>query len=1033
MALVGGDQRIVAAHLAAAGRAFAVLEDHALVKDRARQLLPTRNLLIARFDHDTSRALDPHLHSHHVIFNLTERQPGEWRALEPRGLFAAQSLGTAVYHAELARELQALGYDVQADARGLVRIAGIPGQAIETFSKRRRQILDEVRRRGGSRPVDHQRAALRTRPPKNRDVDPAALREAWRAEAARLGLDLGALRDAAGERLAAGRAAPSPPGAEPRVQARSSVAWAVEHLSERQASFRVADLEMYALRHAAARGPGLAEVRAAVAGHPGLIAGAGDRLTTRAALRLEQANLARVRAGLLPGGPPVLSRPYAPAPGHELGADQLRVARHILESRAQVLGVEGKPGTGKTFTLAAVREAAEKAGWQVRGFAVSTGAVTQLRQVGIAADTLKSLQAEARAGAAPPHPRQLWIVDEASLLGNRDAAVALDGAHRAGARLVLVGDRGQHHAVEAGAPWRSFQAAGLRPAQLDLIRRQQHTDLLVAVRFTATGRAADAVRHLDARGHVVEIAVTAERHAAMVKEFISAPRHTLMIAPSRAERRDLNFLARRELVAAGRIAPEAVSVEVAISKGATAAQRGDVRTYEVGDVVSYLRGAPAHGLRAGDTARVVAVDRQRRTLRVERHRDGAILEYDPRRLRGGDLGRAETRDFAPGDRVQFRRADRARGTPNGATATVRQAAASGRLVLELDGRGGRTLTLDARNGPLPLDYAYAMTSHAAQGATVRRVLASIDTRHSAELVNRQQANVTLSRASHRLTVYTNDRAALPAAVDREARKSTALEVQPPERSRHAPAPPARPVREGTVPERPAPPGTRGDSRPVRAAARADSRPGRAAQPGDAAQRGPRARPGGRADRALGARDPRPRPRPLREPRAQPGGQRAEDRPRHPRRAPDRPAARRHGRLPGDARHPRPALSADQRARPLADPAARRLIHAAERWHKAVAARAGLAPPGAPSRTGRAIPSLHRGARAGVHGLVLAAAGAAARQRAAPGAAEDPERRLVRLIKDIGVGRALALLPPQLAGAVRAIRAVARLIGPELGR
>ncbi|HEV3074709.1 MAG TPA: MobF family relaxase, partial [Thermoanaerobaculia bacterium] len=72
-ALVGGDRRVVDAHLAAARLAFEVLEDYAQVKDRKGNPVPSRNLVIARFDHDSSRALDPHLHSHHVIVNLTER------------------------------------------------------------------------------------------------------------------------------------------------------------------------------------------------------------------------------------------------------------------------------------------------------------------------------------------------------------------------------------------------------------------------------------------------------------------------------------------------------------------------------------------------------------------------------------------------------------------------------------------------------------------------------------------------------------------------------------------------------------------------------------------------------------------------------------------------------------------------------------------------------------------------------------------------------------------------------------------------
>jgi hypothetical protein len=1020
VALVAGDPRALAAHLTAAGRAFAELEKHAQAKDRGRQAVATGNLVIARFDHDSSRALDPHLHSHRVVFNLTQRSPappgapappgtasapgtlsapgapappgtasapgtlsapgtvsapgapaaptapappgtpgglGEWRALEPRQMFAAQRLATAIYHAELARELQALGYEVHADARGLVRIAGISDEVLREFSKRRRDILAEVARRGGlGNLADRQRAALVTRARKNHDIDPEALRAAWRAEAARLGLDLDALRRAAAERLAA---APLQPPADALATARAAVSWAAAHLAERQASFRAIDLETFALQHAAARGAGLAEIRAAIAQHQALIFGAGERITTRAALALEQANLARVRAGILPGGPPILSRPYQPAPGTTLGPDQLRVVRHLLESRAQVLGVEGKPGTGKTFTLAAVREAAEQAGWTVHGFAVSTGAVAQLREVGIAADTLKSLAARP---PAAPRPRQLWIVDEASLLGNRDAAVALDSAHRAGARLAFVGDRRQHHAVEAGAPWPAFQAAGLRPAQLDHIRRQQHTDLLAAVQLTAAGRAAEALRLLDARGHVVEIASLPDRHAAMVKDYLASPRQTLMIAPSRAERRDLNFLARRELLAAGRIAANSSTVEVAVSKGLTSAQRADVRHYQVGDVVSYVRAAPAHGVRAGDTARVVAIDPDRHTVTVERHRDGQRFTYDPRRLRGGDLVRIASRELAAGDRVQFRRADRAYGVPNGAIATVREITPAGRILLELDGGRARTVTLDARAGPLSLDHAYAVTSHAAQGSTVHRVLATIDTRHSVELVNSQQAHVTLSRASHQLTVYTDNRSTLPAAVARQAHKATALEVQTPPRSHpHAPAPPPRatahPAGSGPAAPpglpRPGPDGRADPSRDRHAGGRSG---GRAfAQRGPAPQRGARAGPGSRTRRPFGARDPRPRPHPLREPRPQPRSERPQGLPRRPDPPAERPDPRRRGSRPRDDRHASRDRSAVERRPALADPVARRLIDAATRWQEARSRPAALPPLPPCGRRGRPGP------------------------------------------------------------------------------
>src|SRR5580693_377212 len=277
IALVAGDGRVIAAHLAAARRACEVVEEHARTRlGAAGTVIATHNLVVARFDHDASRALDPQLHAHHVILNLTERSPGEWRTLDPLGLLSAMAAGTAVYQAELARGLQALGYEVQADSLGQVTVAGISAHVVGAFSKRREQIVTEVARRGGSTREDFHRALLATRPAKRHDVDPDALRAAWRSEAEGLGVDFDALRRGADERRAAGLT--RPPG-DPLAQARASVAWAVDRLSERRAWFRGLDVENLALRHATARGPGLDEIRSALAAHSGLMAGPEGRLT----------------------------------------------------------------------------------------------------------------------------------------------------------------------------------------------------------------------------------------------------------------------------------------------------------------------------------------------------------------------------------------------------------------------------------------------------------------------------------------------------------------------------------------------------------------------------------------------------------------------------------------------------------------------------------------------------------------------------------------------------------------------------------
>jgi conjugative relaxase-like TrwC/TraI family protein len=1030
----GGDERVVAAHRAAADRAFAVLERHAQAKDRSRELVATGNLVAARFDHDASRSLDPQLHSHHVIFNLTRRPDGAWRALESRSLFRVQSLATATYHLELARELGALGYDLRVDARGHVRIAGIPEAARRHFSKRRLEILAEVARQQGVK--DPQKAALATRLPKNHDVDREELRRTWEATAEKLGLDFAALRREAAARLAAGRGRPA---ADTALEARRSAAWAVEHLSERQAVFTARELETAELRHATGRGPAAAEVRAALAAHAGVVPGTRDRLTTREALRLEAGNLDLMRQARAERRPPIVPAPWR---ADDLAADQLRVARHILESRAQLLAVEGKPGTGKTTTLARVREVAAHQGWTVRGFAVTTGAVEELRRVGIDAVTVKSLEhrpapaGPGGAGAAAAAPRQLWIVDEAGLLSNRAARPRLVRARLEEARAVLVGDRRQHHAVAAGKPFVDLQRSGLEAVRLDSIRRQQNPEILAAVRLTSEGRAAQAVDHLARRGYVTEIRAARDRHQAMARAYLDSPPGTLMIAPSHAERAALNHNARRLLLAEGRVAPAGVTVEVAVSKGLTGAQRTDVRSYEPGDLVTFHRGSPTRRLRAGEAARVVAVDPDRHLVTVERLRPAGgapALEYDPRRLHGVDVARVERRELAPGDRIVFRKPHRSPAIANGAAARVTRIEPGGALEIELDRRPGRPVLLDHRAAPLPLDYGYAVTSHAAQGRTVHTVLATIDVEHSPELVNRQQLNVTVSRATHGLRIFTNDRAALPAAVDREAPKSSALELPRAERSPRAPGQDPDPARAASRPAGPA--GRRHG--PERAAA---ERGGAAADRERAGPRGAGAAERRRAGRPLLApaagadRRPGPELRPRRRPL------RAPDPARNPLRGPARGAPGGGGRRPGDAPHPGRPGAQDRLPRGAAGPVPARLRERLEaawaRWQSWRAEREALARQGQALRV--ELARLRAAAPAGsasrsVPLPALVARLAVVKSRlAALTRARGPEELLARTVRQIGVAKALSLLPPGAAPVVLGLRLGTRLL-TSLGR
>lgn len=102
----------------------------------------TRNLTAAHIIHTHSRAGDPHLHSHLLIFNMTlSRHKTLWRSLDNRFLFMRASVISGIYHQSLGSYLEESGFPVTTASGGSFRIAAMPEDACEAFSKRRREVL----------------------------------------------------------------------------------------------------------------------------------------------------------------------------------------------------------------------------------------------------------------------------------------------------------------------------------------------------------------------------------------------------------------------------------------------------------------------------------------------------------------------------------------------------------------------------------------------------------------------------------------------------------------------------------------------------------------------------------------------------------------------------------------------------------------------------------------------------------------------------------------------------------------------------
>ena len=457
-ALVGGDDRIVEAHDRAVGATLAWVEKNAAetrMKDPdsgSMARVGGQKIVAAAFRHDTSRNLDPQLHTHAVLANMVQGEDGKWRSMANEGLYLQQKLIGTLYRNELAASLVRLGYGIEkTHADGRFEIAGVSREAVEVFSTRRAEIEAAMNDRALGATADNprlaERAALMTRAAK-RDIDREELRAVWRKQAINVGLDASSLVSQAVEisdspvRQTAVEPAPAPgretqlaPPAFPEPggtvsragmpfdnaqsperetasdaapsRAAEAAAWAMAHLSERAAVFSRADLFAAVLAHA----PGavsMEEAERAVAAlerggvlHAVNMPGAEDSLATDRTVGEERETVAQMRLG--EGQGRALMRGWEVQEYLNKGpltAGQKAAVKLILSAKDRTVGIQGYAGTGKTTMLNRARALVEKKGWRMIGLAPSASAVQTLAsEAGIETETLQRFLAR-NAGVA---------------------------------------------------------------------------------------------------------------------------------------------------------------------------------------------------------------------------------------------------------------------------------------------------------------------------------------------------------------------------------------------------------------------------------------------------------------------------------------------------------------------------------------------------------------------------------------------------------------------------------------------------------
>ena len=772
---LGRDERVLAAHNRAVRLALREFEAFTATRIRAGGAQTDRltgNFAAALFTHDTSRELDPHLHTHCIVFNATfDTVENRWKALQNHELLRARKFAENVYYHELARELRSFGYGLRNRVRGDFEIEGVSEDLCERFSKRHKQIDEALAKLLAEKPelaganFQALRAQLATaeRSRKQKDLSHVELLTLWEAQLSEV------------ERSGLRQLYKRPGNAlneHTRITVREAIQWAEEHLFDRNSVVLECHLWQEALGRARGENFSIAELKESTRQCNYIrVAERPNEVTMREVLLRELEIVQQAKDGV------GVCRPLVddPQPGNPKLDDEQRLALDaLLRSTNTVSLFRGGAGTGKSFVLRELVDQIRQSGRRIVVLAPQRQQVVDMERAGFPSPTTIAnflLKRELTVGAAV-------VVDESGQIGGRQMHQLLQLAHDQNARVILSGDTRQHGAVEASDALLAIERySGIAPVELQTIRRQDPAlarddyersrikQYRKAVEAAAAGKLVESFKRLDQMGAIVACGLgeqadkLADEYLRLAEEKASA----VVVSQTWLEVHHVNSRVRDALKSKGLLGKNDVTVQALEKCDLTNAQKRDERFYPKDGVIVFnqkvRQAVPgANGKLLGIVTTGVLVEVDGKCVNVANKLLDKITVCLPREVpvaAGERLHLKANRKLAAGAR-----------TTNGELVTVKSVHADGRIELA----DGRVLEKGFREF-LP---GYAVTSYGSQGKTVDHVLFSDSTIKAA--TNAQQWYVTISRGRRGIRIFTPDKIQLRENLVRSGHRSLALEL-----------------------------------------------------------------------------------------------------------------------------------------------------------------------------------------------------------------------------------------------------------------
>ena len=771
--------------------AVGLLEEQAAGRRRVgggkRVYEQTGKILAGAVTHLTNRDGGAFIHGHIVELNLTKTSDGQYRSLNNERQFAYQRMVKEACEAKYAELIQSrLGIGIEKGKYGEVQLAGFSREQIEAGSTRGNAVERFLKEKFGidraqATPEQKETAWEMTRKAKKvKEIE--RLETDWKTSLEASGT-LDRIREIEGAWHSAKSLSP-----EKRFEvARESLAFAIEHHTEREAAVKEGELIRTALQDG--RGKiGIEDLKKAMTeaeksgelirqadGRAGskanLITSREAREREKRLLRMEKDGRGAVEPLLNPFQAEASLKAIQEREGIRLNAEQEAAARLILTTDNRFIGINGYAGVGKTAMLKPGVEIMQDAGYRVIGLAPQHSGVKALKEAGITeAMTLQSWLSDRKVGEALTK-KTVVLIDEAGLANAKDLEAAMRRIEKAGARKIFTGDDRQYESVEAGPAFRSLQKNGMETARVTEMQRQRNAP--GNVREAAKASVDDPAKALSLlEKNITEIRDPGERFKALAKSYLESksPADTLVLTGTHEARRAVNAHVREATGKSG----TGTDFTVFRAEDRTAAERKKVSCYENGQEIRFGKDYRSLGIEAGEVGKVAGVDRENGKIRLEMP-DGRIRDFEPHRLsgKGWEIGQTESLELSNGDRIRITgNGLKEQGITNGMRGEVLEASED-RIRLAFD--NGREASIPVEKKPLEIDHGYAQTGHSAQGLGAKTVI--LDLPSGSQTLNRRSFYTNLTRTKEDVIAFTDDRERLTRAVTWEKDKTMALDME----------------------------------------------------------------------------------------------------------------------------------------------------------------------------------------------------------------------------------------------------------------